>query len=82
MARRCDVVVNLGAIMRERGLGPAEVARLCGLDRTHVSKIAFHKRLPSLQKLGQLCVGLNVPVQAMVSFVPVGDKNTPKSRSA
>lgn len=60
------VARNIERLMKERGLDPAKLARLSGVNPTGVYDIISGKsRSPKIETIGKIARGLGVPVSAI-----------------
>lgn len=55
-------------IRQERHLTQEELALLCGIDRTHIGRIERLERVPGLEILDKISLGLNLPLRDLLDL--------------
>lgn len=59
---------KLTKIRHDRKLTQEELALLCGIDRTHIGRIERLERVPGLEILDKIAIGLNMPLKELLDF--------------
>jgi transcriptional regulator with XRE-family HTH domain len=55
-------------IRQERKLTQEALALLCGVDRTHIGRMERLERIPGLEILDKIAIGLNIPLSVLLDF--------------
>lgn len=55
-------------IREEKKLTQEDLALLCGVDRTHIGRMERCERVPGLEILDKLAIGLNIPLKELLDF--------------
>jgi len=59
---------RLVKIRTERGLTQEQLASICGIDRTHIGRIERLERVPGLEILDKIAIGLEIPLSKLLDL--------------
>jgi len=59
---------KLAKIRQDRKLTQEELALLCGIDRTHIGRMERLERVPGLEILDKIAIGLDIPLKELLDF--------------
>jgi transcriptional regulator with XRE-family HTH domain len=78
--QRLDIYGFIGARIREmrksRGLTLEELAGAAGMNTSFLGAIEHNKKQPSVRKLYDICLALEIPMEKMFKDSPVPPKET------
>ena len=55
-------------LRQERNLTQEQLALVCGIDRTHIGRIERLERVPGLEVLDKIAIGLDIPLSELLNL--------------
>lgn len=62
---------TIKALRIKRGLSQEDLAGLCEVDRSYISMIEVGRNEPSVSKIFELCIGLNIKPSSFFHLVEI-----------